>query len=74
MPGMNGKGPLGNGPLSGGQGGVCNQTGTDKTTPPQDNTLDVVPGQGRGLGRCQGGPGRGAGKGQGRRQNRGGNR
>ena len=38
MPGMNGKGPLGNGPLTGGQRGVCKQTGTDKTDQPQDTT------------------------------------
>ncbi len=74
MPGMNGKGPLGNGPLTGGQRGVCNQSGTDKTDQAQDATVGVVPRQGRGLGRCQGGAGRGAGKGQGRGQGRGGNR
>ncbi len=72
MPGMNGKGPQGKGPLSGGQRGVCNQTEKDKTDQPQGAPVDVVPGQGRGLGRCQGGAGRGVGKGQGRGQ--GGNR
>jgi hypothetical protein len=74
MPGMNGKGPLRKGPLSGGQRGVCNQIETDKTGQPQGAPVDVVPGQGRGLGRCQGGAGRGAGKGQVRGQGRSGNR
>lgn len=71
MPGMNRKGPLGDGPLSGGQRGVCNQPETDKTAQPQNNTMGVVLGQGRGLGPRQGGMGRGAGKGQGRGQRRG---
>ena len=70
MPGMNGKGPLGKGPLTGGQRGVCKQTPTDKTDQPQGTTADIVQGQGRGLGRGQGGAGRGAGKGQGRGGNR----
>lgn len=74
MPGMNGKGPLGNGRMTGGQRGVCKQTETDKTDQPQGATVDFVPGKGRGLGRCQGGAGRGVGKGQGRGQGRGGNR
>jgi hypothetical protein len=70
MPGMKGKGPLGNGPLTGEQCGVCKQTETEKTNRPGDHTLDVVPGQGQGLGRCRGGAGRGAGKGQGKGGNR----
>jgi hypothetical protein len=71
MPGMNGKGPLGNGPLTGGQRGVCTQTGTDKTAQPQGATVGVLPRpQGQGLGRCQGGAGRGLGKGKGRGGNR----
>lgn len=76
MPGMNGKGPLGNGPLTGGMRGVCNQTGIDKAdqTQSQTATVNVIPGQGRGLGRCQGGTGRGQGRGQGRGLGRGGNR
>lgn len=74
MPGMNGKGPLGNGRLGGRQRGVCNQPEKDSTDQPQDTAVDAVPGQGRGLGRCQGGMGRGAGKGQGKGQGRGGNR
>lgn len=74
MPGKNGKGPLGTGPLSGGKRGSCNQDETDKIDQPQGVTGDIVPGQGRGLGRCQGGAGRGAGKGQGKGQGRGGNR
>ena len=31
MPGMNEKGPLGNGRMTGGQRGVCKQTEKDKT-------------------------------------------
>jgi hypothetical protein len=73
MPGMNGKGPLGNGPLTGGQRGVCKQTENDKTDQPQDAAVNVVSGKGRGWGRCQGGAGRGAGKDQGRGRGRGGN-
>ena len=72
MPGMNGKGPLGNGPLTGGMRGVCNQTERDKAdqTQSQPATVNAFPGPGKGLGRCRGG----AGKGQGRGQGRGGNR
>jgi hypothetical protein len=82
MPGMNGKGPLGNGPLTGGQRGKCKQTGTAKPdNQPQAVPTDAVPGQGQGqgLGRGQGGAGRcgaglgrrdGGGKGQGRGGNR----
>ena len=83
MPGMNGKGPLGNGPRSGGQRGVCKQTGTTPPDQPQDTPTDAIPGQGQGqgqgLGRGQGGAGRcgtglgkrgGGGKGQGSGGNR----
>ncbi len=76
MPGMNGKGPLGNGPRSGGQRGVCKQTGTAKPDDqPQAVPTDAVPGQGQGqgLGRCQGSADRGQGGG-GKGQGRGGNR
>ncbi len=74
MPGMDGKGPLGNGPLSGGQRGNCNQTGIDNSDQGQDATGGGVPRQGRGLGRCRGGAGRGFEKGQGKGQGRGGRR
>lgn len=70
MPGMNGKGPLKHGRMTGGQRGVCKQTETDKTDQPLGTTVDFAPGKGRGLGRCQGGAGRGVGKGQGRGGNR----
>ncbi len=73
MPGMDRKGPLGNGPLTGGRRGVCNQTNSADSSPsPGDNSKNLQ--QGRGLGRCQGGPGRGIGQGLGRGQKRGGNR
>ena len=74
MPGLKGKGPVEKGPLTGGQRDVCRQTKTDKTNQLPDTTEDVVPDQGRGGGRCQGGSGRGFGKGQGRGQARGGKR
>jgi len=70
MPGMNGKGPLGNGPRSGRQHGVCKQTGIAKPYgQPKDATTDAtqVQGQGLGHGRCSAGLGRrrGGGNGQG---------
>ena len=75
MPGMNEKGPLGKGPRSGGQCGVCKQTGIASPDQFQDTPTDAVPGQGQGQGldRGQGGAGRcgaglgkrGGGKGQG---------
>ena len=83
MPGMNEKGPLGNGPLTGGKRGVCKRTGIANSDQPQDATTDAFPGQGQGqgqgLGRGQGGGGRcGAGLGRksggGQGQERGGNR
>ena len=74
MPGMDGRGPSGKGPLTGGQRGVCKQTGTGKINLPQDATDELVPLQGQGIGRCRGGAGRGVGNGQGRGRGRGGNR
>lgn len=74
MPGMNGKGPSGKGPLTGGQRGVCIKNGIDKTNLPEGTTADAAPLQGQGMGRCRGGAGRGDGKGQGRGQGRSGNR
>ena len=72
MPGMNGKGPLGKGPQSGGQRGVCKQTGIAKPDqhqgPPTDTISGQVPGRGQDLGQggaCRGGQ-CGGGKGQGR--------
>ena len=64
MPGMNGKGPLGNGPQTGGQRGVCKQTGAVAPDQPPGAAVDAVPDQGQtqGLGRCQGGAGRGGGR------------
>jgi hypothetical protein len=66
MPGLNGKGPLGKGPMTGGQRGICRQSSTNKAEQSQDTPMDNVQGQGKG----QGGAGRGAGKGR----RRGGNR
>ena len=70
MPGKNGNGPLGNGPKTGGQRGICKQTQIDKTNQLSESTGNIVPGQGLRVGRCQGGTGKGQGKGQGRGGNR----
>ena len=79
MPGLNQKGPLSEGPLTGGQRGTCTQN--DTTVPTSDNKILQQPagrlrggagcrrlgGTGRGIGRGAGmGAGRGAGMGAGR--------
>jgi hypothetical protein len=75
MPGMDGKGPQGNGPI--GQGlGRCRQNGTplvNTTNPDQANVTGQGTGRGMGRGnRCNNGVGRGGRCGGGR--GRGGNR
>lgn len=59
MPGMDGTGPLGKGPLNGGQAGICRRQSGQSVGQPQ--SADT---QGRGWGfghRCQGAPGKGSG-------------
>ncbi len=65
MPGLNKKGPLGQGPLSGGQKGVCGQNKTvsnDENESLQQSTGDFRGGTGC---RRRGGSGRGVGQGSG---------
>lgn len=66
MPGLNKKGPLGQGPLSGGQQGICTQKNETISTG-EDETLQQPAGAlGGGAGcRRRGGAGRGAGRGSG---------
>jgi hypothetical protein len=72
MPGLNRKGPLKKGPMTGEKRDTYKDIEADKTNQRPDTTEDVIPGQGRGLGQRQGGLGRGVGKGQCRGQARGG--
>jgi hypothetical protein len=54
MPGLNGTGPLGQGPLTGGQRGNCQQPeGQDV----KQSRFEFLRGRGRGPGRFQGRPG-----------------
>ena len=80
MPRMDGKGPLGNGQQTGGQRGICKQTGIAKPGQDQDAPINAGPEQGQSLGwsRGQGSGGccgnglgrRNGGKGQGNCNNR----
>lgn len=66
MPGLNKKGPLGQGPLTGGQQGICTQE--NETTSTGDTKTLQQPAGGRGGGagcRRRGGAGRGIGRGSG---------
>lgn len=80
MPGMNRKGPLGNGPLTGRQQGLCRQNGSKATGQlQQQRATDQEQNQATGQGRMtrQGleqGSGRGQGKGLGRSGRGGGQR
>lgn len=68
MPGLNKKGPLGQGPLSGGQQGVCGQNKTvpnDENESLQQSKNDLRDGTGC---RRRGGSGRGVGRGSGMRR------
>jgi len=77
MPGLNRKGPQGEGPMTGRRMGQCNPDNEGKTDdeilqnkdsslePGQDMGRGQGLGRGQGIGRGQGGPGRGL-----RRQNR----
>jgi hypothetical protein len=76
MPGLNRRGPLGEGPMTGRRMGRCNPDNKGKTDDQilQNRDSSLEPGQGRGrglglgrgqglgLGRGQGGPGRGLGR------------
>ena len=68
MPGLNRKGPQGEGSMTGRKMGRCNPDNKGKTDDEilQNKVSSVEPGQGfgrgQGLGRGQGGPGRGLGR------------
>ena len=66
MPGLNRKGPQGDGPMTGRKMGRCNPNNKGKTDDEilqnRDSSLEPSQGMGRGMGRCQGGPGRGLGR------------
>jgi len=74
MPGLNGRGPQGDGPMTGRRMGRCNPENKGKTDDEilQNRDSSVVPGQGMGrglgfgrglgIGRGQGGSGRGLGR------------
>ena len=68
MPGLNRRGPLGEGPMTGRRMGRCNPDNKGKTDDEilqnKDSSLEPEQrlGRGLGLGRGQGGPGRGLGR------------
>lgn len=66
MPGLNQRGPLGQGPLSGGRQGLCGQENASPSTG-ENEILQKPAAGGRGGGGCRrrGGSGRGSGQGAG---------
>lgn len=69
MPGLNKKGPLGQGPLSGGQQGLCVQN-NETDSADENQRFQQGAGGGRGGAGCRRRGGSGRGTGVGRRSNR----
>ena len=51
MPGLNGTGPTGAGPMTGGRRGLCNTAGSGYRSQPLGNGMNFNRGMGRGFGR-----------------------
>ncbi len=51
MPGLNGTGPTGAGPMTGGRRGLCNTAGSGYIPQPMGNGMNFNRGMGRGFGR-----------------------